>query len=916
MPIPLQPLAVPDLFSRLAEGHAARIAVLTPNARLAQALQSGFDRFQVERGRASWEAPDILPFTAFLARSHDEARFEPGGEALPVLLSPAESALLWEEAIRSSRWHGRLLSLAAAAALAAEAWELAHAWGIEGALDGAEASEDAQAFAAWCASYRKRLHRERLLDAALLPAAVGERFARGAAQPPALVVLHGFDLATPQQERFLAACAAAGAALARTERPRAPGAARRALFASPREELEHAARWARARLESAGAGAAPRIGVVVPQLAERRAEVSRIFSRVLGEASEAGDAPLFNLSLGAPLSSFALVDAALDLVELAAAPLPFERVSRLLRSPFIGGAEAERDARARLDEALRRLAPAVLSLHRLRSLVPDAMARRGGAPCPLLLARLDRLSAACGEEGRASANEWARRFTACLDAAGFPGDRALDSAQFQALAKWREALSAYAALGSVAPPWGASEARARLRRLCNETTFQPASGAAPVQVLGVLESAGLDFDHLWVSGLTEDAWPLAARPHPLIAPALQRRAGIPNASAERSLEVDAALTDSWRAAAPEVLFTSARADGDRELLPSPLVAAIAPAELPALDIPEFATHRRVLYAAGRAPGAIASRPEALAPALGASASVGGTAVLADQAACPFRAFAHFRLQARALEAPEPGLGPLERGQLLHAMMARLWSALGDQATLKATDDERLAALIEEAAAHAVAKVRAERPGRLEGRFAELERERLARIARDWLAIERERTPFEVRMREEKMTLSAGNLQLSGRVDRVDRLHEGGLAVIDYKSGPVSVSAWLGPRPDDAQLPLYALAAGDEEIRAVAFARLKIGQLGFAGLARDKDLLPGVETVETHRGAKKVADSWSGLLARWREELDALGENYASGDARIDPKRGLATCQRCDLQTLCRVHERFCIPAGDDEEEEE
>ena len=37
MPIPLHPLAVPDLFSRLAQGHAARITVLTPNTRLASA---------------------------------------------------------------------------------------------------------------------------------------------------------------------------------------------------------------------------------------------------------------------------------------------------------------------------------------------------------------------------------------------------------------------------------------------------------------------------------------------------------------------------------------------------------------------------------------------------------------------------------------------------------------------------------------------------------------------------------------------------------------------------------------------------------------------------------------------------------------------------------------------------------------
>jgi len=524
------------------------------------------------------------------------------------------------------------------------------------------------------------------------------------------------------------------------------------------------------------------------------------------------------------------------------------------------------------------------------------------------------MSAACTQEARAPAHEWARRFTACLDAAGFPGERTPDSAEFQALARWRELLSEYAALGSVGGAWSAGEARARLRRLCAETTFQPASGAAPIQVLGILESAGLAFDHLWVSGLTEEAWPLPARPHPLLSPALQRRAGIPGASAERSLEVDAALTRSWCVAAREVLFTSARADGDRELLPSPLIAGVEEARDAA--IAGFATRRDALFEAGRAPGAMASRSDGVAPALGAAASLGGTQVLADQAACPFRAFAHFRLEARALEAPEPGLGPAERGRLLHEMMSHLWSALGDQATLKATDGARLAAMIDDAAAHAVSRVRADRPGRIEGRFAELERARLARIAREWLEIERSRAPFEVRMREEKMTLSAGNLQLAGRVDRVDRLLDGGLAVIDYKSGPVSVSSWLGPRPDDGQLPLYALAAGDEEIRAVAFARLKVGQLGFVGITRDEGVLPDVKGLRSHRSASKAAASWSQLLASWREALDSLGANYASGDVRIDPKRGLATCERCDLATLCRVHERLgALAEGDGEEEE-
>src|SRR5439155_20425018 len=168
--------------------------------------------------------------------------------------------------------------------------------------------------------------------------------------------------------------------------------------------------------------------------------------------------------------------------------------------------------------------------------------------------------------GRAPAQEWARRCTTVLDAPGFPGERGLDAEEYQALARWREALAELATLGSVAPSWSAGEARSRLQRLCTEAIFQPASGEAPIQVLGVLESAGLEFDHLWVTGLTEEAWPLPARPHAFIPPALQRRAGIPQALPETSLTVDRALTQRWRHAPGEVVFTSAPAEGARGLL--------------------------------------------------------------------------------------------------------------------------------------------------------------------------------------------------------------------------------------------------------------------------------------------------------------------------------------------------------------
>jgi probable DNA repair protein len=335
-------------------------------------------------------------------------------------------------------------------------------------------------------------------------------------------------------------------------------------------------------------------------------------------------------------------------------------------------------------------------------------------------------------------------------------------------------------------------------------------------------------------------------------------------------------------------------ENDRELLPSALIEATAPGEV---ALPEFARYRDMLHAAR----ALESVADGVAPHFSLKEVRGGTRVLADQAACPFRAFARHRLGAEGITTPADGLDARDRGNLLHALMAQLWGTLGTKSHLEAMPPGELAAAIDDAAKVAVAKVRAQRAGVLDGRMADLERARLARLAREWLAIEAERGEFEVVAREEKRTLEAGGLTFSGRIDRMDRLPDGGHVLIDYKTGRATPNDWLGDRPDDPQLPLYAIAA-KEDIGAVAYARIKTGEMRFMGLTREAGALPKA----------KLAESWPGLFAVWRRELDELGGEFARGIALVDPKRGLKTCRHCDLHPLCRVHER--IAAMEDEEE--
>ena len=869
-----------ELFAHLAKGHSEGVAVVTPNRRLAQSLAREFDERQIASGLTVWETADILPFGAFVERLYEDALYSNIAAQLPLLLNSAQEQELWEAAIRASEWGESLLAVPRAAADCRKAWGLAHEWRISGVLASFPGSEDVRAFVEWAKDYARRCYKEGNTDIARVADVIAPLLHEAAFRKPKLLVAYAFDLVPPQMRDFLDACAKQGIEVRSSAPHGKQSQASRIVFPSAREELEAAASWARAKLEAG----AKRIGVVVPELGQRRREAARVFARVMHPAHNLPSAEQttlpFNISLGAPLADYPVAHAALSILEVASGEIPYEQASKLIRSSFLAGAEAEISKRARLDVALRKLAPARLTLGKLVALIDGA---------PLLRERLEALFTLVREQpgGERSPHDWARLFSALLDAAGFPGERGLDSDEFQTRAKFNETLAEFARLERVTPKMSFTSALARLRRLCTDTLFQPETPDAPIQVLGVLESAGLEFDALWVSGLTDEAWPLAAAPNPFIPPALQRKAGIPEASAEATLARGKRITKGWLAAADEVVVSHPAMEKDRTLLASALIAAVHS------GTPEARTYERyrdLIFAARR----IETVPDGQAPALATKTPRGGTRILSDQAACPFRAFARHRLAAESLEEPVAGLDARARGLLLHTLMKELWGELKGSEGLRGD----CGPAIDRAAAAAVREAKLEEP------FAGLERTRLAKLARDWLEVERSRPPFEVVAMEEKRKLSVAGLELNGRIDRMDKLEAGGHALIDYKAGRPTPNEWLGERPDDPQLPLYALNAM-EDIAAVAFAKLKTGEMRYMGFSSRDDQIPMV----------KQSLDWAALLAGWKKELDALGQGFASGDARVDPKKLLATCRYCDLQPLCRVYERHPSPAGGEGDEE-
>src|SRR5712671_6620380 len=77
------------LFERLARGRSAGVTVVTPNKRLSQALMLEFDAFQIGKAVSVWEAPDILPFGAFVQRLYEDGLYADLSAEPPMLLTPA-----------------------------------------------------------------------------------------------------------------------------------------------------------------------------------------------------------------------------------------------------------------------------------------------------------------------------------------------------------------------------------------------------------------------------------------------------------------------------------------------------------------------------------------------------------------------------------------------------------------------------------------------------------------------------------------------------------------------------------------------------------------------------------------------------------------------------------------------------------
>jgi ATP-dependent helicase/nuclease subunit B len=890
-------VVTPAILDALADG----VTAITPNRRLARQLSRDFDRMQQTLGRRSWPTPSVLPYATWL-ESLWQRRGDPGSDdGVARLLTPTQSSHLWRYIVDKDQTE--LLDVAGAARLSVEAWALVHGWGTGGESWRAwrrddDNEDDPATFASWAESYARALQAAHAIDAARLPDLLALDAERVDCRN-LRVALFGFIEYTPQQLRLHAALAAAGAEIRSLDalRVRAPVASR-TTAANARDELVAALTWARAL---ALKQPELRIGVVVEDLAKRRDEMVLLADELLCPQFALTARPSkgrpYELSLGPALDEVPLVMTAVRLISLREATLPAGEAAALLRSPYLPGADEAWVRRAAIERDWLDLGQREVTLDD----VVAASRRRS----PELATRWQTARAESATHAAATPREWADTWRAWLAGCGWPGVLTLDSAEHQARVAWDALLSEFARLGAVAPRLRRGDALSSLRAMVQERVFQPEGTDARIQLLGVLEGSGLEFDALWVAGLSADRWPAAPAPNPLLPLAWQRERKVPRSSAESELAYARALTSRFATAAPEVVFSHAATRDDVPIAPSTLLL-----EYPE-DLAPRHSARSWLHAIAKS-----ARLEALAddhaPALAAGTTApGGASIVAAQSDCPFQAVARHRLRAEPWPEPSAGLSRKERGILIHATMAALWNSVRDHATLTSLDVAGRRARVAAAVERGLVELAATRWRNLPAITRAAEARRIAAVLEAWLPLELARPAFSVLGTEVTTTLELQHLTFRLRIDRVDALASGGVTIIDYKSGKSdSPSVWFDPRPRTSQLGLYALAERDAHrdvhVRAVALAQLKPDAIAAIGLAADEGVWPDLTTATE---LDRFRD-WSAVESWWRTHLGALAQEIQAGWAAVAPRRYPSPCRQCGLQSLCRIDS---VQLADDDE---
>ena len=848
--------------------------ILTANQRLAAQIKQAWGT-SVKDKTTVWKAPRVMSLEHWLSfcwnelvdQNHDLVN----GYAQ---IGDLQNLYYWEQAIAE---HDDCLDQSFAG-MADDCYTLCQRWNID--IEGIDDQNTAvDKFKYWAKSYQRLLDENKLLTTASTWRTVAEAFKIQTLISESHIYLYGFQSIPPLQQNVLES-----AAIHLIPIEAAGTSAKVSKFecSEPRAEIESAAKWAAQQLSE---DPNQRIAVVVPDLNNRVLETARIINEALAANN---CATAVNISAGIKLADTPILQSAISLLEMTDFQLSIEHWLGIINSPYSYFNHLPIQFKVDCELEIRETKQFEIGLDKFIQIIRGQQAKLDNPDAihnqlqPLYdIQQVIRQTSS----NKKTFSQWAEFFKHFTTQLGWPGIKQPNSMQYQQIQYWQKLLGFFTELDNLGIEVNRSKAIFYLQKLANEHLFHPQTGDAPLQVLGLLEAVGLQFDQIWITGMHSDNFPVSGSMNPVLSANYQRRYKMPFSVPEKELQIAKNLLSGFVTNSKQLFLSYPVTDGQTPLEQSPLIKNYNHQDIQTvigqLDLPEW-LKQPYLCDLDIDPGF--PFDAALEPIRG------GSSILKNQSTCPFNSFVIHRLWAIELEQPMIGLEAMHRGSIMHEILYRLWNQWKSSRVFVALTDDQLndqlaktidTVLTEQATKHTIL---------LGDNFRSLEKQRLTKLVNQWLEIERQRSSFEVEETEQKKQLSLGELTISLVFDRLDRV-DGETLVIDYKTGSVKADVWLGDRPEDPQLPLYMLAL-DPQPQGCAFASLKGGDQKFIGISNNL-MIKGVKPI----------DHWDIQLEEWQRSINNLAQEFIEGKALLQDFNKAQFNYQTELLPLNRWYEQ-------------
>ncbi len=911
--------------------------MVTAGKRLSRELHEQYQDLKIAAGETAWRTPDIIPYPVWskgLWQTISTTRADASAsQPRATVLNSIQSRALWKKVIVQdiATHHAEsepLWSIDSTAIAAGQAWKIAHDWRIAWGSS-ALSTGDHDGFCRWAKAYQQLCRHNNWIDGdeitPFLTAAIRTVSPAESAQlfgePKNLrgLILCGFDQLTPSQRDLFESIHPLDLEVVMYQPSvNQSESAQIKRFYREEDQWQAIAQWAKQSLQT---NPDQRLGIVVPDLQSCRDKIEQSLIKTLTPeflVNGNDGREVFHIAPGKPLSEFEVVRSAMELLSLFSdSPQAADLIHRFLLSPFIADADTKLQQRSTLDFALRNILPFQLKPRDLLKRVTIAGNRCGydledDVGLQQILTALtefhDDLST------NQSHTDWSEKLPERLETMGWPGPAEPDSVSFQAIEAFKSEIQQLASLDLIVSFSKYDPLLSRLRNQLSSQSFAPESLSPRVAVIDISESSDLQFDAVWFANLTENCWPKPARPTPFLTIPEQKACGYNFASIALSHNLADIQFQRLQTQSPIFIGSYYSKEDDIEIHPSPVISALLKEGLESGESVEsgagflqslrdntlvksfFDDDIGIPYKEQNAPG--------------------GTQLIQNQASCAFKAYASQRLLARSIGEREQGLDAIDRGMLIHRVLEDIWREMETSDTLHALDENALKALIAD-------KIKSNNNAFIfasgcELRFFDSHSKWLQQLLFGWFELEKcRKLKFTATALEQSATLELNGLRLKFKIDRIDLLDDGSIAVIDYKTGSTSPLAdWVGDRPKYPQLALYAMAVENEDenplssdsaLSVLVAAQVRTNDLRFRGIFIDSPFY--LDTVKDgivrHIEKSKLDDdlqNWQALKAHWRLTLSELTAQFQRGEAQVNPVDDQA-CAYCDFHALCRIYEK-------------